>query len=67
PVRVRVRAPATGALAVEDGEARVFAAATPLRSDSSWTPYVGFVVEGRTVRLQPTNGPAITCRLVDTP
>lgn len=64
---VRVRAPATGALAVEDGEARVLAAATPLRPDGAWTPYVGFASADRTIRLQPIDGPAITCRLLDPP
>jgi hypothetical protein len=64
---VRIRAPATGALAVEDGEARVLATATPLRTDSVWTPYVGFTVKGRTITLQPIAGMAITCLLGDPP
>lgn len=64
---VRVRAPATGALAIEDGDAHVLAAATPLRPDGVWTPYVGFASEGSTIRLQPLDGPAITCRLLDPP
>jgi uncharacterized protein len=64
---VHVRAPATGALAVEDGEARVRATAIPMQSDGAWTPYVGFASEGRTIRLQPIDGPPITCRPLDPP
>jgi hypothetical protein len=64
---VRVRAPAAGALPIEDGAARVLAAATPLRPDDAWTPCVGFAGAGRTVHLQPIDGPAITCSLLDTP
>jgi uncharacterized protein len=60
---VRIRAPATGALAVENDDARVLAAATPLQSGSAWTPYVAFTVEGPSIRLLPMSGPAITCTL----
>jgi hypothetical protein len=60
-VGVRLRAPSSGALAIEDGDARVIAAATPLRPGSTWTPYVGFRVEGPAVRLAPMNGPIVVC------
>jgi uncharacterized protein len=58
---VRIRAPATGALAVENDDARVLAAATPLQPGSAWTPYVAFTVEGPSIRLLPMSGPAMTC------
>jgi uncharacterized protein len=58
---VRVRAPATGALAIENGDAHVLAAATPLQPGSAWTPYVAFTVAGPSIRLLPMSGPAITC------
>jgi uncharacterized protein len=60
---VRIRARATGALAVENDDARVLAAATPLRPGSAWTPYAAFAVEGPSIRLLPMSGPAITCTL----
>lgn len=63
---VRVRAPVTGALTVEDAEARVFAAATPRQTASDWTPYVSFVAEGAAVRLQRIGAPAIDCHLNET-
>lgn len=62
---VRIRAPGTGALAVEDTEARVLATATPLRPGSAWAPFVGFGVEGDAVRLVPMNGPVIVCSPVE--
>jgi len=72
PVRVDLHATVT--LALQDGEARVLATATPLTppvtpitSDSVWRPYVGFAIEGRTLRLQPIEGPAIICRMLDGP
>ncbi len=52
---------ATGALAVENDDARVLAAATPLQPGSAWTPYVAFTVEGPSIRLLPMSGPAMTC------
>jgi uncharacterized protein len=58
---VRLRAPSTGALAIEDGDARVLAAATPLRPGSTWTPYVGFSVDGTSVHLAPMNKPIVVC------
>jgi uncharacterized protein len=60
--QVRIRAPATGALAVEGDDARVLAAATPLRPGGAWTPYVGFTVDGSSIRLAPMEGPPIVCR-----
>lgn len=62
---VRVRALATDALAVESGQARVLAAATPSRPDGAWMPYVGFAASSRAISLQPIDGPAIVCRLLD--
>lgn len=58
---VRLRAAATGALTIEDGDARVLAAATPLRPGEAWTPYVGFSVDRASVRLVPMNGPIVDC------
>jgi uncharacterized protein len=58
---VRLRAPATGALAIEDGEARVLATATPLQPGGAWTPHVGFTVDGASIRLVRMNWPTITC------
>ena len=62
---IRRRAPATGALAIEDTDARVLAAATPLQPGSTWTPYVAFSAEGAAVRLVPMKGPAIVCSPVE--
>jgi len=62
---VRIRAPTTGALAIEDTDARVLAAATPPRPGSTWRPYVGFGVEGTAVRLTPMNGQATVCSPVE--
>jgi len=56
---------ATAALAIEDTDALVLAAATPLRPGSTWTPYVAFSAEGAAVRLVPMKGPAIVCSPVD--
>lgn len=61
--RAFVRAPETGALVIEDDHARVLAAATPARPDGVWTPFVGFEVDGPVIRLQPLEGPTITCTL----
>jgi uncharacterized protein len=58
---VRLRAPTTGALAIEDDDGRFLAAATPLRPGSPWTPYVGFTAEGSSVRLVRMSGPAVVC------
>lgn len=58
---VRLRAPATGALTIENGDARVLAAAMLLQPGSVWTPYVGFTAEGPSIRLVPLGGPTIVC------
>lgn len=60
---LRLRAPETGALTVEDVDARVVAAATALRPDSPWQPYVVFSVDATTVRLRPTTGATVECSL----
>jgi hypothetical protein len=60
---LRLRAPETGALTVEDVDARVVAAATPLRPDSPWQPYVVFSVDGTALRLRPTKGATVECSL----
>lgn len=60
---LRLRAPATGALTVEDRDARVVAAATPLRTDRLWRPYVVYSVDGTTLRLWPTSGATVECSL----
>jgi uncharacterized protein len=62
---VRIRAPLTGALVIEGTEARVLAAAIPSRPVSAWTPYVGFSVEGASVRIVPISGRAIVCSPVE--
>jgi uncharacterized protein len=61
--QLRLRAPETGALTVEDVDARVVAAATALRPDSPWQPYVVFSVDGTTVRLTATSGATVECSL----
>ena len=58
---VRLRAPATGALTIEDADARVLAAATPLRPGGVWSPHVGFTVEGPSIRLVPLTGSPVVC------
>ena len=60
---LRLRAPETGALTLEDVDARVVAAATALRPDSPWQPYVVFSVDGTAVRLRPTSGVTVECSL----
>jgi uncharacterized protein len=62
---VHIRAPAGEALAIEDTDARVLAAATPLRPGGAWTPYLGFGVEGGVARLVPMDGRAIVCSPVE--
>jgi uncharacterized protein len=61
---LRLRAPETGALTLEDVDARVVAAATSRRPDSPWQPYVVFGVDGGTVRLTATSGATIECSLL---
>jgi uncharacterized protein len=60
---LRLRAPETGALTVEDVDARVVAAATALRPDSPWQPYVVSSVDATTVRLRPMGGATVECSL----
>jgi uncharacterized protein len=60
---LRLRAPETGALTVEDRDARVVAAATPLRPDKPWQPYVEFSIDGTTVRLASSSGATVECSL----
>ena len=60
---LRLRAPETGALTLEDVDARVVAAATARRPDSPWQPYVVFSVDATTVRLRPTTGATVECSL----
>lgn len=62
---VRLRGPGAEALTIEDGDARVLAAATPLRPDPTWTPHVGFRAQGDSVRLEPMNGPMVLCSPVE--
>jgi hypothetical protein len=58
-----LRAPTTGALTIEDLDARVVAAATPPRPAGPWQPYVAFIVDGPAVRLTPAGGAAVECSL----
>jgi len=60
---LRVRAPTTGALTVEDNNARVVAAATLPRPDGLWQPHVVFSVDGATVRLRLASGATVECSL----
>lgn len=62
---VRLRGPGAEAVTIDDGNARVLAAATPLRPDPAWTPYVGFRAQGDSVRLDPMNGPIVLCSPFD--
>jgi len=62
---LRLRSPETGALTVEDRDARVVVAATPLRPDEPWQPYVAFSVDGTTVRLTASSGATVECSLFD--
>lgn len=59
--RVRVRAPESGALVVEDELAHVLAAATPAQSDGVWSPFVRFEIDGSVIRLTKLEGAAIVC------
>lgn len=61
--QLRLRAPATGALTVEDLDARVVATATPVRPDEPWQPYVAFSIDGPTIRLTRTGVAAVECSL----
>lgn len=58
---VRLRGPGVEALTIEDGDARVLAAATPSRPDQAWTPFVGFRAHGDSVRLEPMDGQMVLC------
>jgi uncharacterized protein len=60
---LRLRAPETGALTIEDVDAHVVAAATQRRPDGPWRPYVVFSVDGGTVRLMVTGGATVECSL----
>jgi uncharacterized protein YecT (DUF1311 family) len=62
--RVRVRAPELGALTLEAGATQVLAAATPAAPVGAWVPYVGFEVDGSTIRLTTQEGTTIVCTLV---
>lgn len=59
--RVRVRAPESGALTIEDGAAHVLAAATPADRDGVWLPYVAFEVHESAIRLTTLQGSTIVC------
>lgn len=61
---VRVRAPESGALAIEDGDAHALAAATATGPDGAWSPFVGFEVDGSVIRLATLEGSTIVCTLV---
>jgi len=61
---VRVRAPESGALVIEDGAARVLAAATPPVPGGAWSPYVGFKVDGSVIRLATLDGSTTVCTLI---
>jgi uncharacterized protein len=60
---LRLRAPVTGALTVEDLDAHVVAAATPVRPKGPWQPYVAFSIDGPSVRLTRTGVAAVECSL----
>jgi uncharacterized protein len=60
---LRLRAPVTGAMTIEDRDARVVAAATPHRPDGPWHPYIAFSVDGTKVRLTTASGSTLECSL----
>lgn len=60
---VRVRAPLSGALTIEDSAAHVLAAATPAEPVGAWAPYVGFKVDGSVIRLSTLEMATIVCTL----
>lgn len=62
--RVRVRAPESGALTIEDSTAKALAAAIPAEADGVWSPYVRFEVDGAVVRLEALEGPTTVCTLI---
>jgi uncharacterized protein len=64
---LRLRAPFTGALTIEDRDARVVAAATLPRPVGPWRPYVAFSVEGAKVRLTTASGSTLECSLHPAP
>lgn len=59
--RVRVRAPESGALVIEDEHAQVIAVAAPMDPGGVWSPFVGFEVDGSVIRLAALEGTAIAC------
>jgi hypothetical protein len=61
---VRVRAPESGALAIEDDAARVLAAATPPSPGGAWSPYVEFKVDGSVIQLATMEGSTVVCTLI---
>jgi uncharacterized protein len=62
--RVRVRAPESGALTIEDDAAQVLAAATPAEPSGAWAPYVEFEVDGPVIRLATLAGTTSVCTSV---
>lgn len=58
---VRVRAPESGALVIEDELAHVLAAATPAEPDGVWSPFVRYEVNGSLIRLATLEGAALVC------
>lgn len=62
--RVRLRAPESGALVIEDEQAQVLAAATAVEPDGLWLPFVRFEVDGSVIRLATLEGSAIVCTTI---
>jgi hypothetical protein len=48
-----------------DGAAHVLAAATSADADGTWTPYVGFEVDGSVIQLAMLEGSTIVCTLIE--
>lgn len=58
---VRVHVAESGLLTIEDAEAKVLVVATDIAPRDDWSPFVGYVVEGRTIRLAPLERPGFSC------
>ena len=58
---VRLNSSAAGTLTIDDRDARVMAVAMPLSVGADWRPYVGFTVEGKTIRIVPMGAATFVC------
>jgi len=64
---VRLHASDRGPLTIADGQGRVLLVASALPPQDDWTPFVRYRFEASTVLLEPSEGPALRCRVTSAP